>query len=835
MPQQKNHVVRVLVPLGAAVGGILIAVAVFTNAGNTLKPTSPAAPSNTSPSSGPQASGAELDPSQGEASQTPGDIDPAQGDTDPTSGQPAVAAAPGGQPDKSETPTPAEIHPIEGLHVQIVPEVDSFTTLGTSDPQAGTDERFELAFSTRNTGLTALTLAQYRTSYKPNAPPVKLQREFEFGAWQANPMSFTVQGVATPMGAIMATVNGTPIVLTGWHDRVWKEIAPGSFEATVVDGEGNPVVRFTRTFNLVPNSYDVTVEQRAHNLSDQPLEIVWLQYGQTDLPIESTGYGGEKRRFRFGYLLREDLDPSHTVLSRAFLWTRDKVQKLGRVKGANGPPTTTPIWPNQTAEEGEYSLVWSGMTNRYFGVALHPASTRDPADKRLAVQTIKRHLLYPPKEVEPDKDAADADPATDPKADPAADPAGEPADPSTNPDANPAGGPASATTAPPLPEPVASPVIAVLVESNPVRVNPGQTGSMDMAFYAGPLLKPIMEADASADELERLGISGLILYSFGGPCAFCTFSWLTSGLFTLLSALHNYLLHDWALSIIALVLIVRTTLHPVTKWSQIRVQRFSKQMGNMGPKQKKIQEKYGHDKKRMQEEMAKLWREEGINPAGALGCLPMFLQTPVWIALYAMLFFNIDLRHEAAFFGVFQKISGGHWGFMADMSAADGFIPLPTTFTIPLMGTIHAINILPLVLGFVFYAHQKYMSPPTSATMTPEQQSQQKMMKVMMVVLFPVMMYNAPSGLALYFIVNSSIAIVESRHIRAHIDKHDLHNVPKKPRKEGGFMQRLQQAAEARRLMLEQGDGKAPKRKGPGKQPQAAKPNRFERQYKKKK
>ena len=105
-----------------------------------------------------------------------------------------------------------------------------------------------------------------------------------------------------------------------------------------------------------------------------------------------------------------------------------------------------------------------------------------------------------------------------------------------------------------------------------------------------------------------------------------------------------------------------------------------------------------------------------------------------------------------------------------------------------------------------------------------------------MVVMFPVMMYNAPSGLALYFIVNSSIAIIESRHIRAHIDKYDLHNVAKKPRKEGGFMKRLAEAAEARKQMLEQGGGKMPKRtKGSGKQPQASKPDKFERRYKKKK
>ena len=51
----------------------------------------------------------------------------------------------------------------------------------------------------------------------------------------------------------------------------------------------------------------------------------------------------------------------------------------------------------------------------------------------------------------------------------------------------------------------------------------------------------------------------------------------------------------------------------------------------------------------VREEMGKLWREEGINPTGALGCIPMFLQMPVWIAMYATLFFAIELRHQGAF------------------------------------------------------------------------------------------------------------------------------------------------------------------------------------------
>jgi len=82
-------------------------------------------------------------------------------------------------------------------------------------------------------------------------------------------------------------------------------------------------------------------------------------------------------------------------------------------------------------------------------------------------------------------------------------------------------------------------------------------------------------------------------------------------------------------------------------------------------------------------------------------------------------------------------------------------------------------------------------------------------------------MYNAPSGLALYFIVNSTLGIFESRHIRKHIDKHDLLK-PKGPAgggggaggaKKGGFMARLQQLAEERQKQMLKARGQYPPRK----------------------
>ena len=156
----------------------------------------------------------------------------------------------------------------------------------------------------------------------------------------------------------------------------------------------------------------------------------------------------------------------------------------------------------------------------------------------------------------------------------------------------------------------------------------------------------------------------------------------------------------------------------------------------------------------------------------------MFLQMPIWIALYALLYFMFDIRQESAFFGIFQMIGG--CPFLADLSSADHFFGKfnePHQF---LFWNVTGINFLPILMGVIFYVQQKYMSPQSMAT-TPEQASQQKMMRIMMVVMFPLMLYSAPSGLTLYILTSSSVGILESRHIRKQIDSLPVEPVPVGP------------------------------------------------------
>ena len=296
-----------------------------------------------------------------------------------------------------------------------------------------------------------------------------------------------------------------------------------------------------------------------------------------------------------------------------------------------------------------------------------------------------------------------------------------------------------------------------------------------MNVYAGRLQRSVLDNN---QPYIALNMRDMVLYQMSSMCAICTFQWLADFLGVVLTTLDQYVVFDWGLAIILLVLIVRSILHPITKKSQINMQRFGKVMQTLKPEIDKLKQKYPNEPKRVQSEQMKLMQKYGVNPFQMLGCLPMFLQMPIWIALYALLYFMFDIRQEPAFFGIFQMI--GEWPFLADLSSADHFFGKfdePKDF---FLWNITGINLLPIMMGFIFFIQQKYMSPQSMAT-TPEQASQQKIMRVMMVVLFPIMLYSAPSGLTLYILTSSTVGILESRRIRKHIDEMPLEPLPTDP------------------------------------------------------
>jgi YidC/Oxa1 family membrane protein insertase len=171
---------------------------------------------------------------------------------------------------------------------------------------------------------------------------------------------------------------------------------------------------------------------------------------------------------------------------------------------------------------------------------------------------------------------------------------------------------------------------------------------------------------------------------------------------------------------------------------------------------RELQKQY-QDPRRRSEEKMKLYREAGVNP---LGCLfTMLIQMPIWIALWSAVYTSIDLR-GAAFLPF----------WITDLSVPDALWRFPATITVPLVNwQIESLNLLPLLMGVAFYLQQKLMPTQANAATNPQMAQQQKMMMIMMPLLFPLMLYKAPSGVNLYIMSSTFAGVIEQHVIRKHI------------------------------------------------------------------
>ena len=289
--------------------------------------------------------------------------------------------------------------------------------------------------------------------------------------------------------------------------------------------------------------------------------------------------------------------------------------------------------------------------------------------------------------------------------------------------------------------------IATVFETAELTVPANGELSLPVDAYFGPKWRNVLK-DPYYVAFPRAFHQTLVIAS--GWCAICTFDWLINVLVFMLGMFHK-VTRDWGVAIILLVILVRSLLHPITKRSQISMMK----MGKMGPQMEALKKKYGDDKEALSKAMWEFQKSQGMTPI--LGCLPMFLQMPIWIALWSALQTTFELR-QAPFL----------WGFtwIDDLSKPDHLIAFTQPIPLFFGWSIDGVNLLPFLLAAVFWVQQKVTPKPPA--MTPEQEQQQKMMQ-WMTLLFPLFLYNGPAGLNLYILTSTSIGIIESHIIRKHI------------------------------------------------------------------
>jgi len=232
---------------------------------------------------------------------------------------------------------------------------------------------------------------------------------------------------------------------------------------------------------------------------------------------------------------------------------------------------------------------------------------------------------------------------------------------------------------------------------------------------------------------------------------------LAFGILAAMKWMHGFI-PNYGVVIIILVFLVRLAMHPLTKKSQVSMSRYQKFLNE--PEALEIKKKYAKNMLEMRKHLSVLEKERGVSQSAMImGMLPMIVQMPIWYALYSAIYASIDLR--GAPFLPF---------WITDLSAPDALVRFATV-TIPFVGwKIDSLNLLPILMGLAFYLQQKLTPTQAAADPTNSQLAQQqKIMMFLMPLMFPLMLYKAPSGLNLYIMASTFAGVIEQYVIKKHI------------------------------------------------------------------
>ncbi len=234
-------------------------------------------------------------------------------------------------------------------------------------------------------------------------------------------------------------------------------------------------------------------------------------------------------------------------------------------------------------------------------------------------------------------------------------------------------------------------------------------------------------------------------------------------LLPLFNFLHLFI-PNYGFVIVVFSIIIKIVVYPLTKKSY----QSMKKMSLLQPKIAEIKEKHKDDQQKISKETMKLYQTYGINPAG--GCLPMLLQMPIFVALWGMFQTALELRQQPFV-----------W-WIKDLSQPDVIYDLG--FKLPMFG-IQEISGLAMLMGITTFIQQKMTMKD------PKQQALVYIMPVFLTILF----MSFPSGLNLYYFLFNLLSIAQQQYINHKNDGMELVPV-KNPKKKGGFMAKLMNAAE---------------------------------------
>ncbi|MYM12278.1 membrane protein insertase YidC [Muribaculum intestinale] len=311
--------------------------------------------------------------------------------------------------------------------------------------------------------------------------------------------------------------------------------------------------------------------------------------------------------------------------------------------------------------------------------------------------------------------------------------------------------------------------------------NPGTERPASFDILIGPNLYPMLSAvDKELYPDDDLDLTELV--PLGWPIVRWINTLIVIPVFNILGSVFS----NYGIIILILTIFIKLILFPFTYKSYMSQAK----MRLLNPEIQAINEKYPGQENAMtrQQKTMELYSKAGANPMA--GCLPMLLQFPVLIAMFAFFPSCIELR-------------GQSFLWAKDLSAPDailtwsGNIPLVTEY----FGNHLSLFCLLMTVTNIIYTKFTMANQPSSSAMPG-----MKWMMYLMPLMFLVFFNNYAAGLSYYYFLSLLITIVQM-YIFRHVVNEDkmrakMAEAAKKPRKKSGFMARLEEAQRQQQAML---------------------------------
>ncbi|HYC13539.1 MAG TPA: membrane protein insertase YidC [Stellaceae bacterium] len=254
---------------------------------------------------------------------------------------------------------------------------------------------------------------------------------------------------------------------------------------------------------------------------------------------------------------------------------------------------------------------------------------------------------------------------------------------------------------------------------------------------------------AGAKEVKLLDRyeSNLGITRFDRAIDFGWFYWITKPIFLTLDYFYGKI-GNFGLAIMLLTLLIKIVFFPLAN----RSYRAMSKMKLLQPEIQKLREKFGEDKAKLNQEVMALYKRVGANPLA--GCLPIFIQIPVFFSLYKVLYVTIEMRH-APFYGWIHDLSANDPTTLLNLFGLIPWDPTPL-FALPLIGGLFhlfSLGAWALIMGVTMFLQQKLNPAPADPT-------QAKMMMALPVV-FTFMLSGFPAGLVIYWSWNNTLSILQ--------------------------------------------------------------------------